>query len=619
MGKTRDFGGYATRYNIKCADGRTIKPHAFDDCDGQTVPLVWDHNHKSPLNVLGHALLSVREDGVYADATFNETTQGQNARELVRNGDIKALSIYANQLKQNGGDVVHGMIREVSLVLAGANPGAFIDTAIAHNAYDEDPDEAIMAMYLESDSLELAHSEEEESADEKPADEEPAIEEQKETEEMNGNENILEHSAEEETVEDVVNTMNEKQKKVLAFLVGKAAEGAKKSDDSDKGEDMKHNVFDTESNGEHLAHSMFTKEVQGDIIKDMKKFGSLKESFLAHKEEMGIEDVIMHGDNDHGIEYSEDVQSYMVNDPLFLFPEAKALNNPPAWIKRDTGWVAGVLSGTKHVPFSRIKSVFADITEDEARAKGYVKGNRKTEEVFTLLKRTTTPQTIYKKQKMDRDDVIDITDFDVVAWIRGEMRIMLDEEIARAILVGDGRLSSSDDKISEDHIRPIWTDDDLFTIKQFVTYTQEDTPDDKAKAYIRAAVKARKDYKGSGNPVFYTTEDVLTDMLLLEDNMGHRLYKSEAELATAMRVSRIVTVQVMEGLQREVDHVDRDLIGIIVNLSDYTVGADKGGAISMFDDFDIDYNQQKYLIETRCSGALTVPYSAIVIESALAS
>ena len=614
MGKTRDFGGYATRYNIKCADGRTIKPHAFDDCDGQTVPLVWDHNHKSPLNVLGHALLSVREDGVYADATFNETTQGQNARELVRNGDIKALSIYANQLKQNGGDVVHGMIREVSLVLAGANPGAFIDTAIAHNAYDEDPDEAIMAMYLESDSLELAHSEEEESADE-----EPAIEEQKETEEMNGNENILEHSAEEETVEDVVNSMNEKQKKVLAFLVGKAAEGAKKSDDSDKGEDMKHNVFDTESNGEHLAHSMFTREVQGDIIKDMKKFGSLKESFLAHKEEMGIEDVIMHGDNDHGIEYSEDVQSYMVNDPSFLFPEAKALNNPPAWIKRDTGWVAGVLSGTKHVPFSRIKSVFADITEDEARAKGYVKGNRKTEEVFTLLKRTTTPQTIYKKQKMDRDDVIDITDFDVVAWIRGEMRIMLDEEIARAILVGDGRLSSSDDKISEDHIRPIWTDDDLFTIKQFVTYTQEDTSDDKAKAYIRAAVKARKDYKGSGHPVFYTTEDVLTDMLLLEDNMGHRLYKSEAELATAMRVSRIVTVQVMEGLQREVDHVDRDLIGIIVNLSDYTVGADKGGAISMFDDFDIDYNQQKYLIETRCSGALTVPYSAIVIESALAS
>ena len=616
MGKTRDFGGYATRYNIKCADGRTIKPHAFDDCDGQTVPLVWDHNHKSPLNVLGHALLSVREDGVYADATFNETTQGQNARELVRNGDIKALSIYANQLKQNGGDVVHGMIREVSLVLAGANPGAFIDTAIAHNAYDEDPDEAIMAMYLESDSLELAHSEEEE-----PADEEPAIEEQKETEEMNGNENVLEHSAEEETVEDVVNTMNEKQKKVLAFLVGKAAEGAKKSDDSDKGEDMKHNVFDNESNGEHLAHSMFTKEVQSDIIKDMKKYGSLRDSFLAHKEEMGIEDVIMHADNDntHGIEYSDDVQSYMVNDPSFLFPEAKALNNPPAWIKRDTGWVAGVLSGTKHVPFSRIKSVFADITEDEARAKGYIKGHRKTEEVFTLLKRTTTPQTIYKKQKMDRDDVIDITDFDVVAWIRGEMRIMLDEEIARAILIGDGRSGVSDDKISEDHIRPIWTDDDLFTIKQFVTYTQEDTPDDKAKAYIRAAVKARKDYKGSGNPVFFTTEDVLTDMLLLEDNMGHRLYKSEAELATAMRVSRIVTVQVMEGQYRTVSNVQRDLIGIIVNLSDYTVGADKGGAISMFEDFDIDYNQQKYLIETRCSGALTVPYSAIVIESALAS
>lgn len=612
MGKTRDFGGYATRYNIKCADGRTIKPHAFDDCDGQTVPLVWDHNHKSPLNVLGHALLSVREDGVYADATFNETTQGQNARELVRNGDIKALSIYANQLKQNGGDVIHGMIREVSLVLAGANPGAFIDTAIAHNAYDEDPDEAIMAMYLDSDSLELAHSEEEEN----PAEEESVDEEQKETEDMDGNEKeTLEHSAEEKTVEDVVNSMNDEQKKVLAFLVGKAAEGASKSDESDKGEDMKHNVFDNDSKGAYMAHGM-TKDDQLEIIKDMKKYGTLKESFLAHKEEMGIEDVIAHADNDHGIEYSEDVQSYMVNDPSFLFPEARALNNPPAWIKRDTGWVSGVMSGTKHVPFSRIKSVFADITEDEARAKGYIKAHVKTEEVFTLLKRTTTPQTIYKKQKMDRDDIIDITDFDVVAWIRGEMRIMLDEEIARAILIGDGRPSSSDDKISEDHIRPIYTDDDLFTIKQFVTYPKEASDDDKAKAYIRAAVKARKNYKGSGNPVFYTTEDVLTDMLLLEDNMGHRLYKSEAELATAMRVSRIVTVQVMEGISRVVSGVTRDLVGIIVNLSDYTVGADKGGSIGMFDDFDIDHNQQKYLIETRCSGALTVPYSAIVIESA---
>lgn len=630
MGKTRDFGGWATRYNIKCADGVTIMPHTFDDMDGETVPLVWDHNHKSPLNVLGHALLHKRDDGVYADLYFNEeTTQGANAKALVKNGDVKALSIFANALKKDSlKNVSHGIIREVSLVLAGANPGAFIDTAMAHSAYDEDPDEAVIYMTMEPDKDDpkiIHHYEIEdivEDAVEHSDDKEPEEpkEEQKETEDMNKDiSESLEHSAEEKTVEDVVNSMNEEQKKVLAFLVGKAAEAANKSENSDdKGEDMKHNVFDNDSKGAYMAHGM-TKDDQLEIIKDMKKYGSLRDSFLAHKEEMGIEDVIAHADDDHGIEYSDDVQSYMVNDPSFLFPEARALNNPPAWIKRDTGWVSGVLSGTKHVPFSRIKSVFADITEDEARAKGYIKGNRKTEEVFTLLKRTTTPQTIYKKQKMDRDDVIDITDFDVVAWIRGEMRLMLDEEIARAILIGDGRSGVSDDKISEDHIRPIWTDDDLFTIKQFVTYSASATDDDKAKAYIRAAVKARKDYKGSGNPVFYTTEDVLTDMLLLEDNMGHRLYKSEAELATAMRVRSIVTVQVMEGQQRTVDNVARDLIGIIVNLSDYTVGADKGGAISMFEDFDIDYNQQKYLIETRCSGALTVPYSAIVIESAQAS
>ena len=379
---------------------------------------------------------------------------------------------------------------------------------------------------------------------------------------------------------------------------------------------MKHNIFDQDSEGTYIAHS-FTKDMQSSIINDAEgTYGSLKKSFLAHKEEMGIADVLMHGSE---IEYSEDVQDYMVNDPSFLFPEAKSLNNPPAWIKRDTSWVAGVLGGTKHVPFSRIKSVFADITADEARAKGYIKGDEKTDEVFTLLRRTTDPQTIYKHQSMDRDDVIDITDFDVVAWIKGEMRMMLDEEIARAILIGDGKLTSDRTHIAHDHIRPIWLDDDLFTIKQYVQFPAEATDDDKAKTYIRAAVKARKNYKGSGNPTFYTTEDVLTDTLLLEDNMGHRLYKSEAELATAMRVSKIVTVQVMEGQHRTVDNVQRDLVGIIVNLSDYTVGADKGGAVAMFDDFDIDFNKQKYLIETRCSGALTVPYSAIVIESTQAS
>ena len=506
------------------------------------------------------------------------------------------------------------MIREVSLVLAGANPGAIIDTAIAHSE-DGEPDEAIIfgeeesAPYSLDEDEALEHSDDKENKD--MADEKQG-------------------STGERTIEDVINSMNEEQKKVTFYLVEKAAKAAKGGDvqhsamDDDENEDdtnnnenegeneMKHNAFDAESQGASLAHSM-TAEEQATIISDMKRYGTLKESFLAHKEEMGIDNVLAHSTD---IEYSQDVQNYMVNDPSFLFPEARSLNNPPAWIKRDTGWVAGVLSGTKHVPFARVKSVFADITEDAARAKGYIKGNRKKEEVFSLLKRTTTPQTIYKKQKMDRDDIIDITDFDVVAWIRGEMRIMLDEEIARAILVGDGRLASDDDKINESNIRPIWKDDDLFTIKKFVTYSASATDDDKAKAYIRAAVKARKDYKGSGNPVFFTTEDVLTDMLLLEDNMGHRMYKSEAELATAMRVSKIVTVQVMEGLQREVDNVTRDLIGIIVNLSDYTVGADKGGAVNMFDDFDIDVNQQKYLIETRCSGALTVPYSAIVIESA---
>ena len=599
MSKSRDFGGWATRFNIKCADGRTIMPGAFDDCDGKTVPLVWDHDHKSPLNVLGHALLHCRPEGVYADVTLNDTTQGQNAKELVKNGDITTLSIFANNLKQDSArNVMHGMIREVSLVLAGANPGAVIDDVSFAHGEDGEAEEAIMFM---SDDYAI------------------------ETEYEEENEDIVEHSDDKEkedmadndrTVEDVVNSMNEEQKKVLYFLVGKAAEGGNNnSNDEEDTEVAKHNVFDNES-GEYLRHSAFTLDDQRDIIEDAKRYGSLRESFLAHKDELGIGDVIMHGTD---IEYSEDVQNYMVNDPSFLFPEAKSLNNPPAWIKRNTDWVSGVLGGTKHVPFSRIKSVFADITEDEARAKGYIKGDKKLDEVFTLLRRSTDPQTIYKHQTMDRDDVIDITDFDVVAWIKSEMRMMLDEEIARAILIGDGKLTSDRTHIAHDHIRPIWLDDDLFTIKTLVELAADATDDTKAKAYIRAAVKARKNYKGTGNPVFYTTEDVLTDMLLLEDNMGHRLYKSESEVASAMRVSRIVTVQVMEGQKRTVDNVERSLVGIIVNLSDYTVGADKGGAVAMFDDFDIDYNKQKYLIETRCSGALTVPYSAIVIESAVAN
>ena len=607
MSKERDYGGWATRFNIKCADGRTILPGAFDECDGQTVPLVWDHKHDSPLNVLGHALLHKRDEGMYADIFFNETVQGKNAKELVDNGDVKALSIYANKLRQTSAkEVVHGVIREVSLVLAGANPGAFIDTAFAHSEEGIDPEEAIIF----NDDGELMHSID--SANEEPPVEDQKLEHSDDKEKDMADE---EKKSGEKTVQQVYDEMTDEQKAVCQFIAGKAVEEATKGsgDDSGEGEDMKHNAFDTDASDNSMEYS-FTRAEQKAIIDDMKKYGSLKESFLAHAEELGFDGdlTLAHGTD---IEYSTGDQTYFVNDPSFLFPEAKSLNNPPAWIKRDTGWVAGVLSGTKHVPFSRIKSVFADITEDEARAKGYIKGDQKLNEVFTLLRRSTDPQTVYKLQTFDRDDVLDITDFDVVAWVKSEMRMMLDEELARAILIGDGKLTSDRTHIAHDHIRPIWTDDDLFTIKQHVEYESTATDDDKAKAYIRAAVKARKNYKGSGNPVFYTTEDVLTDMLLLEDNMGHRLYKSEAEVASAMRVSRIVTVQVMEGQQRTVDNVTRDLVGIIVNLNDYTVGADKGGAVAMFDDFNINYNKMEYLIETRCSGALTVPYSAIVIES----
>ncbi|MBO7453632.1 MAG: phage major capsid protein [Clostridiales bacterium] len=616
MGKERDFGGYATRFNIKCADGRTILPGAFDECDGQKVPLVWEHKHDSPLNVLGHALLHKRSDGIYADIFLNDTPQGKNAREYINHGDVNALSIYANQLKHTSAkEVIHGVIREVSLVLAGANPGAFIDTAIAHSEEGVDPVEAIIFNEEGLDDVEHSAMSDDESAEDIPAQDEKPAEENNEELEHSDKESEEMADSKERTVKEIYDEMTDEQKAAVQIMIGAALEGD--DDNDDEGEDdMKHNAFDKDSARACMAHSM-TKEEQRTILDGMERYGTLKDSFLAHKESMGIDDLYLaHGSE---IEYSEDVQDYMVNDPSFLFPEYKSLNNPPMFIKRDTGWVAGVLSGVKHAPFSRIKSVFADITEDEARAKGYIKGDQKLNEVFTLLRRTTDPQTIYKLQSMDRDDVLDITDFDVVAWIRSEMRMMLDEEIARAILIGDGKLTSDRTHIAHDHIRPIWTDDDLFTIKQFVEYSSTATDDDKAKAYIRAAVKARKDYKGSGNPVFYTTEDVLTDMLLLEDNMGHRLYKSEQEVASAMRVSRIVTVQVMENQKRTVDGVDRDLIGIIVNLSDYTVGADKGGAVSMFDDFNILYNKMQYLIETRCSGALTVPYSAIVIESAQAA
>ena len=571
-----DFSGWATRNDLKCSDGRTIRKDAFKDNNGQKVPLVWNHQHNEPFNVLGHALLENRDEGVYAYCAFNDTEAGQNAKRLVEHGDVSALSIYANQLKQHGGDVIHGSIREVSLVLAGANPGAFIDSIICHG--EESEEEAII---YTGEDISLSHSDNEEIKEEKPMEDTKKVE----------------NKTDNKTVKDVFDTLTEEQKTVVYALIGQALESAGETDDNDENDEyddeednnMKHNVFDQDEmmQGNVLSHSDMEE-----IFSDAKRTGSLKESFLAHAE-----------------------GTYGIDAIDTLFPEPKSMNTPPDFIKRDTNWVAGVINGVHHTPFSRIKSMFANITEDEARAKGYIKGKLKKEEVFTLLKRTTTPTTIYKKQKLDRDDIIDITDFDVVAWIKSEMRMMLDEEIARAILVGDGRLTSDDDHINEANIRPIWKDDDLYTIKTKITVGASATDDDKAKAVIKAAVKSRKNYKGSGNPVLYTTEDFLTNCLLLEDTQGYRLYKSEQDVATAMRVSRIVTVPVMENLTRtDSESKERTLVGIIVNLNDYNVGADKGGAVNMFDDFDIDYNQQKYLMETRCSGALIKPYSAIALE-----
>ena len=561
-----DFSGWATKNDLKCSDGRIIRRDAFKDNDGQTVPLVWNHQHNDPLNVLGHALLENRAEGVYAYCTFNDTPAGNNAKMLVEHGDVSALSIYANRLKQDQGNVTHGVIREVSLVLAGANPGAFIDSIMRHG---ESSDEE--AVIYTGENLSLEHGEKEDNME-------------------NGNE---------KTIKDVVDSMTEEQRNVMYALIGQALEDVKHSDDAEEHEqknkneegdenEMKHNVFDNQN--KNNAKDTLTHAEMATILSDAKRYGSLKESVLQHKETFGIENIDI------------------------LFPDYKNMNVPPEFIKRDTGWVAQVMNSVSHTPFSRIKSVFADITADEARARGYIKGKLKKEEVFSLLKRTTDPQTIYKKQKLHRDDVIDITSFDVVAWIKAEMRMMLDEEIARAILVGDGRLTSDDDHIQENHIRPIYKEDALYAVN-VVLEKQTDT-DTRAKAFIRTAVKSRKNYKGSGEPTLFCTEDLLTDMLLLEDGHGRAIYESEAKLATALRVKNIVTVPVMEGVHRNNPTVtaECDLLGIIVNLRDYNVGADKGGAINMFEDFDIDYNAQKYLIETRCSGALVKPYSAIVIE-----
>ena len=571
--KTFDFSGWATRNNLKCSDGRTIIKDAFKHNDGQTVPLVWNHQHNDPLNVLGHALLENRDEGVYAYCKFNETESGRNAKLLVEHGDVSALSIYANQLKQQGPNVLHGAIREVSLVLAGANPGAFIDSVVRHG---EESDEEAIIFTGEDISLYHADEKEDEPVDKK---EDPKDTDKTKKKPEDG-----------ETVADVFNTLNEKQKTVVYAMIGQALEEKEEPEDNNNNDDskggnkvMKHNVFDKEDTTQKdvLSHSDMEA-----IFSDVKRYGSLRDAVLAH----GIENID------------------------YLFPDAKNVTDTPQFIQREMGWVQKVMKSVHHTPFSRIKSIFADITEEDARAKGYLKGNLKKDEVFSLLKRTTTPTTIYKKQKLDRDDVVDIVDFDVVAWLKSEMRVMLDEEIARAALVGDGRLSSSDDKINEQNIRPIWTDADLYTIKAPVTVKTGATADKKAKAFIRAAIKSRKNYKGSGEPTLYTTEDVLTDCLLMEDTTGRVIYDSVSKLATALRVKEIVTVPVMENLSRVDNGTTYGLMGIIVNLADYNIGADKGGAVNMFDDFDIDYNAQKYLIETRCSGALIKPYSAIALE-----
>ena len=590
-----DFSGYATRNNIKCSDGRVIMRDAFKDNDHKNVPLVWQHDHMSPDNVLGHAMLENREDGVYAYGCFNDTPSGLNAKELVKNGDVRALSIYANKLKQNGANVIHGAIREVSLVLAGANPGAYIDTVMVHSDGDEETEDAEICFNLNTNPI-LYHSDDEKDNPNKN---------DKKDENMS-NTKVNRNSDSDKTVQDVIDSMTDEQKNVLYTLVGMAADG---SLDDEGDDDMKHNAFEDED--DYMAHSIDFDE----ILRDAKRCGSLRDSVMQHGlEDVSYTDYLEHGKATYGIDQIDT-----------LFPDFKSLNTPPALVSRNMDWVKDVMNSVSHTPFSRIKSVFANITADEARARGYTKGKKKLEEVFTLLKRTTTPQTIYKKQKFDRDDVIDITEFDVVAWVKGEMRLMLDEEIARAILVGDGRSDSSDDRIFPTNIRPVWQDDTFYTIRAQVDTKGMTTDEAKTEAVIKAIIRARKNYKGSGNPVFYTTEDALTDMLLLENQIGDVKYKTKQELANRLRVSDIVTVEVMEGLTRKGDTSkgdvtasgtkDLNLVGLIVNLKDYNVGADKGGAVSMFDDFDIDYNQQKYLIETRCSGALIKPYAAISVET----
>ena len=586
-----DFGGWATVYDVKCGDGRTLKRGAFKGCNGTRVPIVYNHDHKDLNSVLGHAYLEEHDEGIYAYGYLNDTYEGQKAKECVKHGDIASLSIYANKLKEKAGDVYHGIIREVSLVLASANPKAYIDTVLVHSD-DMDDDEYGLEMCFNEPidtEFELVHSDD-------YSDDDEDYEEPEEDNEMAG----------ELTVGEVYDAMSDEQKAAVEMIVDNAVESALNEYDGDdyddeeydeEGEDydMRHNAFENDYEdgfyGDEI-HVLSHSEIQ-DMFSDAKTLGSLKASVLAHTDDYGIENID------------------------YMFPDAKLNEGDPQFIKRKDSWVDKVISGTSHSPFSRIKSLFADITEDEARAKGYIKGNLKKEEVFTLLKRKTEPTTVYKKQKIDRDDVLDIKDFDVVAMIKKEMREMLDEECARAILVGDGRPTSSNDHIDETRIRPIWKEEDLFVVRKDVAVAAGATDAVKAKTFIKTCIKARKDYRGTGNPTLFTTEDMLTEMLLIEDLNQRVIYDTEEKLRTALRVKEIVTVPVMENLSRTVDGVTKKLVGIIVNLTDYKVGTDKGGEVNMFDDFDIDYNQQKYLMETRMSGALVKPFSAIVLEESV--
>lgn len=627
-----DCSGWATKANMRCSDGRTILKNAFEECDGAIVPVVWNHEHDDPNAVLGHALLENRADGVYAYITFNNTDSGRNAKMLVQHKDVDRLSIYANKLVQRGGDVIHGIIREVSLVLAGANPGAVIDTVLAHG------DNSEVEGYIRSGELievgdTLTNSDDNSQTEKKKGESKMAesnknpddktikdifesmTDEQKKAvqvligmaleeahgESENENDKSVQHSdkpestedsTDGETIQDVLDSMTDTQRKVVNALVGMALEEAgedddEAGDDENEGGDktMKHSLFDQETNTQD--QDVLSHAEQMDILTEAKRTNrSLADTVLAH----GITNID------------------------YMFPDAQKVENVPGFIKREDLWVADVMNSVHKTPFSRVKSVFADITEDDARAKGYIKGNQKKDEVFKMLKRVTTPVTVYKHQSLDRDDMVDITDFDVVAWLKSEMKTMLNEELARAILVGDGRTQSSTDKINEQNIRPIWTDDDVYTVKTAVAITKATTEEEKARSFIKACIKSRKNYKGSGNPVMYMSEDMLTNCLLLEDTNKRVIYDTVEKLATALRVSKIVPVPVMEDLSRVVSADTHILGGIYVNLVDYNVGTDKGGAVNMFDDFDIDYNKQKYLIETRCSGALIKPYSAVAIE-----